>query len=175
MTDDFHNSFIQIANLDRRRREHRDVGWVYIMRNPAFRDPLLKIGKSSRPPMHRAAELGKETSAPEGFDVIFFIHASNYHMAEALAHRELRDFRKARNKEFFTAPLPLAVRTLDQIAAQLPVLVGPQRARVVLPQPFQLVRFACPHCGAPNRIRQLLVPVTVRCGACKGSIATSAR
>lgn len=175
MTDLISNSFIQISRLDRRYREHRDVGWVYIMRNRAFRDPLLKVGKSARPPMDRALELGKETAAPEDFEVVYFIHASNHHMAEALAHRELREYRKARNKEYFTAPLPLAVRTLDQIAAQLPVVIGPQRSRVMLPQPFQLVRFVCPHCGAGNHMRQLLVSLTVRCGACKGTIVTSAR
>ena len=174
MPDFFSNSFMQLAQLDRRYRENRDIGWVYIMRNRAFREPLLKIGKSSRPPMQRAAELGKETAAPEGFDLVYFIHARDHHSAEAQAHRELASYRKSKSKEFFTAPLPLAVRTLDQIAAQWPVLVGPQRARVELPQPFEVVRFECPHCFAPNRIRQLLVSVTVRCGACKCSIETSA-
>lgn len=173
MTDSFSNSFNQIARLDRRFRENRDIGWVYIMRNRAFRDPLLKIGKSSRPPMHRAVELGRETSAPEDFDLIYFIHARDHHSAEAMAHRELGQYRKARNKEFFTAPLPLAVRTLDHIAAQWPVFVGPQRARVILPQPFEIARFACPHCAAQNQIRQMLVSVSVRCGRCKGSIETT--
>ena len=174
MADLFSNSFIQIARMDRRYREHRDVGWVYLMRNPAFREPLLKIGKSSRPPMQRAAELGKETSAPEGFELVYFIHVRDHHSAEATAHRALDQYRKSRSKEFFTAPLPLAVRTLDQIAAQLPIFVGPRNERVVLPQPFETVNFNCPHCGASNRIRELLVAVTVRCGVCKGSIETRA-
>ena len=162
MPDAFSHSFIQIARMDRRFREHRDIGWVYLMRNPAFREPLLKVGKSSRPPMQRAAELGKETSAPEGFELVYFIHARDHHSAEAMAHRALDQYRKSRSKEFFAAPLPVAVRTLDQIAAQLPVFYGPSRAKIVLPQPFEIVNFSCPHCRAPNRIRQLLVAVTVR-------------
>jgi hypothetical protein len=175
MNDPYTFSFIHIANLDRRYAANRDVGWVYIMRNQAFREPLLKIGKSSRPPMHRAAELGKETSAPGDFELVYFIHTRDHHWAESMAHRALHEYRKVRSKEFFTAPLPLAVRTLDEIAAQVPVLIGPKRAPQVLPQPFELVRFPCPRCGATNQMRQLLVPVTIRCGACKLPIETRAR
>jgi hypothetical protein len=165
---------LQIEQLDRRYLENRHVGWVYIMRNRAFREPLLKIGKSSRPPMQRAAELSRQTSAPEGFELVYFIHARDHHSAEAQVHFELAAYRKSNSKEFFTAPLPLAVRTLDQIASQWPVLVRSRRARVVLPQPFEVIHFECPHCSARNRFRQLLVPVTVSCGACKCSIETSA-
>lgn len=172
MNDPFYNSFMRIAELDRRYAAHKDVGWVYIMRNPAFKEPLLKIGKSSRPPMHRAAELGKETSAPDAFELVYFIHARDHHWAESMAHRALHEYRKVRSKEFFTAPLPLAVRTLDEIAAQVPVLVGPKRAPQVLPQPFEIVRFACPKCGTANQMRQLLVSVTIRCGACRLPIET---
>jgi len=50
-------SFDIINSLDKRLREYRHVGWVYIMRTPAFRRHLLKIGQSSRPPMLRAIEL----------------------------------------------------------------------------------------------------------------------
>ena len=31
------NPFLFISSLDRRRRENKHVGWIYIMRNPAFR------------------------------------------------------------------------------------------------------------------------------------------
>ena len=174
MPDPYAYSFIQIGALDRRYREYRNVGWVYIMRNPGFREPLLKIGKSSRAPMIRAAELGKETSAPSDFELVYFIHASDHHAAEADAHRALDQYRKSHGKEFFTASLPLAVRTLAGIAERYPVIVGPRRARTVLPQPFQVVRFQCPHCFAPNQMRQLLIQVVVRCGMYKQSIPTSA-
>ncbi len=47
--------FDLIASLDKRRTEYKYVGWVYILRNRAFRDPLLKIGQSRRP--HRSVPL----------------------------------------------------------------------------------------------------------------------
>ena len=57
------NPFILISGLDRRRREYRRVGWVYIMRNPAFRDGLLKIGMTTRLPGERATDsAGRETT-----------------------------------------------------------------------------------------------------------------
>lgn len=174
MNDPFYSSFMKIAGLDRRYAANRDIGWVYIMRNPAFREPLLKIGKSSRPPMQRAAELGKETSSPGAFELVYFIHARDHHWAESMAHRALHEYRKVRSKEYFIAPLPLAVRTLDEIAAQVPVLVGSKRTPHVLPQPFELVRFPCSKCGAANQMRQLLVSVTIRCGACRLLIETQA-
>ncbi len=172
--DPYTQSFIVIAELDRRYREYRDVGWVYIMRNPAFREALFKIGKSSRPPMLRAAELGAATSVPVGFEVLHFIHASDHHAAEALAHRELQPYRRARNKEFFDAPLSLAVQTLERIASQYPVVIGPKKAPRVLPQPFQPIEFLCPHCRAKNRVRPLLISITVKCGACKAGVEVAA-
>jgi hypothetical protein len=53
-----------VDSLDRRYKANKRVGWVYIMRNPAFKENLLKIGRSSRPPLERAKELGASTSAP---------------------------------------------------------------------------------------------------------------
>ena len=33
--------FDVISSLDKRRREYRHVGWIYVMRNRAFREQLL--------------------------------------------------------------------------------------------------------------------------------------
>ena len=41
--------FLVIRSLDKRKREYKYVGWIYILRNRAFKDPLLKIGQSRRP------------------------------------------------------------------------------------------------------------------------------
>ena len=94
-----------ISTLDRRRAEHRHLGWIYIMRNAAFREPLVKIGKSRRVPYQRAAELGAATAVPEGFQLLYFIHVSDRHRAETFVHEELAQYRKRASKEFFTVPL----------------------------------------------------------------------
>src|SRR3989441_9859673 len=94
-----------ISSLDKRRREYRHVGWIYILRNRAFRDPLLKIGQSSRPPMLRAVELGAATAVPQDFEIIYFVHVADRHRAEQYVHSALASYRASPGKEVFSAPL----------------------------------------------------------------------
>ena len=159
------NPFGFIQTLDRRYRENKHVGWVYIMRNPAFREPLLKIGKSRRPPMLRAAELGAATAVPEGFELIYFIHASNHHQAEKMVHRALAGYRRSSSKEFFDVPLRVACGVLDQAAASYPILMR-KRPPVALPQFFGFMEVNCVDCGTRLRVRQLATEVSVICSTC---------
>ncbi len=34
----FLNSFLEIDKLDKRRREYRNLGWIYVVRNPMYKD-----------------------------------------------------------------------------------------------------------------------------------------
>ena len=68
--------FDVIRSLDKRRREYRRIGWVYMLKNNAFKKPLLKIGRTARPPMERAHELGTATGVPEGFELVYFVHVA---------------------------------------------------------------------------------------------------
>lgn len=158
--------FDVIHFLDKRRREYRHVGWVYIMRSPAFREPLLKIGKSSRPPPLRAEELGTATAVPEGFQVVHFVHVSNHHEAEARVHAWLAPHRKAQGKEFFSAPLGQAIEALERVAELYPIIIGRGRNAYVLPQFFPATTAKCTNCGMENRVRRLAVSVVVRCRHC---------
>src|SRR2546426_1182794 len=151
--------FDVIRSLDKRRREYRHVGWVYIMRNRAFRDPLLKIGESSRPPMFRALELGAATAVPQDFEIIYFVHAADRLRAEQYVHAALASHRASPGKEFFSAPLALAIEALDQAAESLPIVIGSGRYARVLEQYFEAVVVTCERCGTKNRIRQLAVTV----------------
>jgi len=159
--------FDAIRFLDKRRREHRNVGWVYIMRNPAFREPLLKIGKSGRPPTLRAEELGTATAVPEGFQIVYFVHVSNHHEAEARVHQTLAPFRKTMGKEFFSAPLSEAIRALEQVAELYPVLIGSGKHAQPLPQLFGSETVKCGSCGLENRVRALPVKVVAKCRGCR--------
>lgn len=153
--------------LDKRYREHRHVGWVYIMRNPAFKEPLLKIGKSARPPTLRAEELGTATAVPEGFQIVYYVHVSNHHEAEARVHQTLAAYRKTQGKEFFSAPLSKAIAALERVAGLYPVIIGSGKYSRVLPQLFGSVTVICGRCGLENRVRQLAVTVVAKCGACR--------
>jgi len=160
------NIYNHIDRLDRRYKQNKNVGWVYIMRNPAFKDPILKIGKTGRPPGKRAAELGSSTSVPEDFQLIYFIHASNYHEAETLVHRRLAKYRKTRSKEFFNVPLGRAIEALDTVAKQYPIQVWQNRQMISLPQYFVHFVVTCSGCSTKNRIKPLLVQTILKCRNC---------
>jgi len=158
--------FDVIRSLDKRRREYRNVGWLYIMRSRAFREPLLKIGKSRRPPPLRAEELGAATAVPEGFQVVYFVHVSDHHEAEARVHSWLAPYRKTQGKEFFSAPVAHAIEALDRAAQVYPVTIGRGKHAYILAQFFTAVTTTCPNCGLENRVRRLAIPVLVRCRNC---------
>ncbi len=158
--------FDVIRSLDKRRREYRNVGWLYIMRSPAFREPLLKIGKSRRPPPLRAEELAAATAVPEGFQIVYFVHVSDHHAAEAQVHAWLAPYRKTLGKEFFSSPVAHAIEALERVADLYPVIVGRGKHAYALPQIFTAATVRCPNCGLENRIRRLAVPVVVRCRNC---------
>jgi T5orf172 domain-containing protein len=165
--------FDVIASLDKRLREYKHVGWVYILRNPAFREPLFKIGKSRRPPPLRADELAAATAVPEGFQVVYFVHVSNHHEAESQVHSWLASHRKTLGKEFFNVPLSRAVEMLNRVAEMYPVVVGRGRNSWVLPQFFHAVTVKCPSCGLDNRVHQLAVSVRVKCRGCAEGLPSS--
>ena len=163
------NPFYVIQSLDKRRREYKYIGWIYILRNPAFKDRLLKIGQSRRPPNVRAEELGAETGVPEGFEVVYFVHVSDRNKAETFVHSELDRFRKSAKKEFFHAPLPTAVEALSRAADAFPVVIG-RRNPLILPQYFDTFMVQCTTCARTNRVRQMAVMIPVRCGKCGGPL-----
>ena len=159
-------SFDIIRSLDKRLREYRHVGWVYIMRNPAFRELLLKIGQSSRPPMLRAMELGAATAVPRDFDLIYFVHVADRHKAEQYVHTQLASYRASPGKEFFSAPLVQAIEALDRAAESLPIIIGRGQHPYSLQQYFETVTAICSRCGTTNRVRRLAITVAVKCRSC---------
>jgi hypothetical protein len=155
--------------LDRRRREYRNVGWVYAVRNPALKDPVFKVGETSRFPTERAQELSSETGVLGKFELVYFIHAADRLAAEHHAHGLLAEHRVSQSKEFFAAPLGAILKALDSAAGQYPVWIG-ARDPWPLPQPFLSYSGDCTSCGRKTWVRELLVPVRARCGHCGGEV-----
>jgi len=167
-------SEVVIQSLDRRKALYRDLGWIYVLRNPAFRKGLLKIGKTSRFPTERARELGRRTGMPEGFQVLHYIHVSDHHAAEAYAHQLLADERYRPDREFFEVPLKKAVRVLDQVAETFPLVVKSGRTAHVIPQDYgETKNVRCRSCSAMNRVRPLHAPLRFRCASCKSDLPIS--
>ena len=71
-----------IASFDKRRREYKKLGWIYVARNRSYVDPVFKIGQSSRPPSVRVAELSSDTSVYRDFELVYFVHVGNRDPAE---------------------------------------------------------------------------------------------
>lgn len=90
-------------------------GKVYIMRNPAFKDNILKVGKTTRTSEERAKELGKPTGVPDNFIVLHEQTFEDCDKAENDIHELLKPYRYRLNKEFFEVDLAIAVRFLDDL------------------------------------------------------------
>ena len=117
--------------------------------------------------MQRAHELGTATAVPEGFELVYFVHVSDRNDAERAVHDTLVRYRPSHKKEFFEVPLTKAIEALDRAAETYPIIVGRGRSARVLEQYFQSANVRCPSCGKTNRVRQLGIPVYVKCRACK--------
>ena len=159
------------ASLDRRRREYRGMGWVYVMRNPAFKAPVFKIGLSRRYPTQRAEELTRSTGVFGSFQLLYFVHVNDCCAAEADAHRRLAQYRVSKGKEFFQASLAKVLDTMDGIAASYPLILAPRSAPRALAQPFLMYQGECNVCKCVVSLRELLVPVRPRCRSCGGDVS----
>jgi hypothetical protein len=159
-------TFIAIEGFDKRRRQYRKIGWIYAARNESNRDPVFKIGQSSRRPYLRIAELSSSTSVYRSFELVYFVHVADRDIAERHAHSVLQESRVAPGKEFFEAPLPAVVQAMDRAAAISPVPVSPSLRAGYLAQPLEPWITICEECGSENRVPHVLIPIHIKCGLC---------
>ncbi len=157
----------QIRSLDRRKREYKKVGWVYVTRNTELRRPAFKIGETSRFPVERAQELSAETGVLGSFELVYFIHAGDRQAAEAQVHASLASSRVSNSKEFFAAPLNDVLKALDSAASAFPIWCGTRKNFRPLRQPFLVRVRQCPQCTKSTAVRELLIPVQAKCAHCK--------
>ena len=172
-------AYVQSVNFIDSIRQHpanQDVGWIYIVRNDEFRRPLLKIGMTTRAPFERLDELSG-TNVPGHYEMLYFVHVGDARWAERYVHEALAGYRHRPDKEFFDVPLAKAVRLLDDVAEVMPVLrsqrnKGSRNPRSKpIPQAFPTQNITCGGCGKVNRVKPLMVPIYVRCGACSAPIS----
>ena len=170
LADPVLQSFLAIKSCDKRRKEYKKVGWLYVARNPSFAEPVFKVGESSRPPISRIGELSASTSVYRAFELVYFVHVSRRDAAEKCAHDALKEFRINPRKEFFQAPLPTVVKALDMAAGIFPIPLGKTPRAGYLQQPLQPRSVSCPHCGMENRVAGILVQIRISCGMCRRTI-----
>lgn len=88
------------------------IGKIYILRNSAFKDRLVKIGLTTRLSEERAIELSKPTGVPNEFEVLYEEDVIDCKLAEKLIHDKLIKYRHNSRREFFDIPLKMAVKTV---------------------------------------------------------------
>lgn len=93
------------------------VGWIYILVNATIRD-LVKIGKTSRSPYDRAAELSSTTGVPTPFAVAYAVEVSDIDAAEQDIHQDLMYCRNSHEREFFSIKVWDAIHALQRISTK---------------------------------------------------------
>lgn len=87
-------------------------GIVYILRNSALRETVVKIGRTNRSAEIRASELSRPTGIPKPFEVLYEEAVGDCEKAEKLIHQRLSNHRINQSREFFDLPLKEAVRAV---------------------------------------------------------------
>lgn len=98
-----------------------EIGYVYILTNPSFRNDWVKIGKSARPVDVRSKELDN-TAVPLPFEIFATIKTVKYNEVEKHVHKtidRLTDLRIRQNREFFNVPPQIALDILYDIAKMI--------------------------------------------------------
>lgn len=96
----------------------KDIGFVYILTNPSFREDWVKIGKSSRPVDIRSKELDN-TAVPLPFEIFATMKTRKFNEVEKLVHKtidRLTDLRIRQNREFFNVAPQIALDIFKDIA-----------------------------------------------------------
>lgn len=92
-------------------------GYVYILINISM-PGLVKVGKSTRSPEIRAAELSQASGVPHSFQIVYQTLVDNCDLAEREVHRFLNPFRENSNREFFRIPVNRAIDVLRKVISE---------------------------------------------------------
>jgi len=95
----------------------KEVGYVYIMTNPCFKDNIIKVGMALNPEK-RCQELSTATGIPTKFEIYAKMKTSQYKEVEQALHHILEKVvhkRVNNNREFFELPPEEAFYLMKQL------------------------------------------------------------
>ena len=162
-------SIVRLDAFDKRYRQYKRLGWVYVARNQCFAEPVFKVGQTKVSPVMRVERLSSSTSVYQPFDLVYFVHVSDRDQAEGYVHQAMAASRANPSKEFFLAPLITVVRALDEAANHWRIPLG-RTARSGFLEPALIPRIAvCHHCAGRTQVPRLLVSIRVNCSHCSTS------
>jgi hypothetical protein len=96
------------------RSKITDGGFIYILLNRAL-PGLVKIGKTTKLPEKRAAELSTSSGVPLPYQVYYAVRVSDCHEAEKIIHKGLAEFRDNLAREFFNIAPENAKAAIESI------------------------------------------------------------
>jgi hypothetical protein len=89
-------------------------GSIYILKNPALRENMLKIGRTEGTPQKRARQLFT-TGLPDEFIVSYEEDVPDCVLAEKLVHEKLDKYRYNPKREFFVLSLQEAISAVQEV------------------------------------------------------------
>lgn len=98
----------------------KEVGYVYILTNPSFREDWVKIGKTTN--MEERLRTLYNTSLPLPFEVFATLKTTKYNEAEKLVHRYIERFTNLRiekKREFFNVKPEEALEIFKDVSLLL--------------------------------------------------------
>ena len=97
-----------------------NAGFIYVLINASIPD-MVKVGKTERDPESRAKELSGVTGVPTPFIVAYKEFFNDCSAAEEYVHvlLEAQGYRVAANREFFAAPIHVAIQAVIKAKAAL--------------------------------------------------------
>ncbi|MEL6178666.1 MAG: GIY-YIG nuclease family protein [Myxococcota bacterium] len=102
------------------KSKRKRSGYIYLLANPALKPNWHKIGKTTRTPEARAAEISRATGVPMPYEVVHREAVSDCHKAEQMVHNALSRYRAQDNREFFVLPRTTAIAAMQRAAARYP-------------------------------------------------------
>ena len=96
------------------------TGYIYIALNASM-PGMLQIGKTSKPPEQRTAELSAPTGVPCDFVVAFDVLVTDIDEAEKRAHASLAAYRVNENREFFRVGVKTVISVLTALEREFQV------------------------------------------------------
>jgi hypothetical protein len=89
-------------------------GYIYIIKNLAFKEDILKIGRTSRSPSARSNEIyHNSTGVPEPFVLVFYRKTCNQYISEEKIHSLLSNYRHNNRREFFVINIESAKKAIN--------------------------------------------------------------
>ena len=90
------------------------VGWVYVFSNKSLKGQV-KIGYTTTHPQQRASEL-HTTGIPTPFLVEYEVKTDDCESLERSVHKQLKNKRVSKNREFFRVDVPTAIAVVKECA-----------------------------------------------------------